>query len=219
VRPENLGQFLAWMEHQAEYFCVSICDFSLLFCDFSLLSDEFSVLELTERCDIFSSSNVSVSNFQNCNQQIEAISSRIIRLEERVSSSLRQSRNDCEAKQAEMKSDWEKKHSTFVTRLGAVERSISLLGSEFEGKITDSSSRITGLDNTVKLLQTDMNAAKENLAHVGLDFPLKEAKSLEEISPSLSSSVLSLYRPSKSNDRFRCVSQFCSNSDYRHRQN
>jgi hypothetical protein len=100
VRRANLDQFLAWLEHPFE---INITTANIF--DFSLLSDEFGVLELSANCDISSVSTVSVSNFQNCNQQIEAISNRLVNLEERISTSLRELRTDCEAKLAEMKSE------------------------------------------------------------------------------------------------------------------
>jgi regulator of replication initiation timing len=82
-------------------------------------------LELAAKCDIASSSTVTVSSFQNYNQQIEAVLNGIERLEERISSSVtertnldnefEQLRKDCEAKLAQMKSTWENENETFVT--------------------------------------------------------------------------------------------------------
>jgi hypothetical protein len=167
VRPENFVQFLSWIERQAE---INITAANLS--DFSLLSDEFGSFELTARCDLFSCSTVSVSNFPNYNQQIEATFDRIGILEERVSSWLGQLRNDCESALAQMRSEWEHEKVALVTRIAAVEGSVSLLGREFEGKITDSSSRITGLNNTVQVLK--------DILHV-VEFPLKEARSVDGI--------------------------------------
>jgi hypothetical protein len=76
VSSEVLGQFLAWIEHRAE---ININGANI--CDFSLLSEEFGTLELTAKCDILSST-MAVSNY---NQQMDATSNRIGRLEEIVS--------------------------------------------------------------------------------------------------------------------------------------
>jgi hypothetical protein len=84
----------------------------------------------------------------------------------------------------------------------------------------------------IHLLSSRVTALKEIL-DVG-EFPLKEAKSrlnyhlnrrvdakfTKDFSDRKSTSDLSVYRPAKSNsnDLFGCVSQFCSNSESRHRQ-
>jgi hypothetical protein len=100
--------------------------------DFSLLSEEFGALELTAKCNIFSFFVMAVSNFQDYNQQIEAISCRIRRLEERVSSSMldrmdepEQFRKECGAKLAQMKSEWENENTSLVTHIETVEWSVS----------------------------------------------------------------------------------------------
>jgi hypothetical protein len=80
-----------------------------------------------------------------------------------------------------VKSKWKNENQTLVTRIETVERSASLLRPEFDRKITDASSGVTELKTIVQLLQTDMNAAKDKLSHVGLEFPLKEAKSVDGI--------------------------------------
>jgi hypothetical protein len=72
-----------------------------------------------------------------------------------------------------MKSECENQNRS----LKSLECSVSLLGSEFERKISESLSPVTGLHGIVQLLQTDMNAAKEKLSHVGFEFPLKAPKS------------------------------------------
>jgi hypothetical protein len=169
VRPENLVQFLSWIEGQAE---INITTANIS--DFMLLSGEFGSFELTARCNLFSSSTVpvSVSNFPNYNQQIEATLNRIGRLEERVSSSQRQLRNDCEASLAQMRSEWDNQTRLLVARIEVVEGSVSLLRREFEGRITDSSSRITGLNNIVQVLK--------DLLHV-VEFPLMEAESTDGV--------------------------------------
>jgi hypothetical protein len=78
------------------------------------------VLELVAKCDISS-----VSKFQNYNQQIEAISNRIGRLEESVSSSLWKLRTDCEAKLADMKTKRENDNETVIARVVGVERKVT----------------------------------------------------------------------------------------------
>jgi hypothetical protein len=81
---ENLVQFLDWIKYQTE-----INHITANICDFSLLCEEFCAFELRAKCDIFSSPimSLSFSNVQNCNQQIEAISTHIRMLEERIWSS------------------------------------------------------------------------------------------------------------------------------------
>jgi hypothetical protein len=80
VQPESLDQFLSWVEGKAE---INITAANIF--DFSLLSEEFGVLELAAKCDLFPSSTVSVSNFRNSSQQIEAIWNRLGKLEDNVS--------------------------------------------------------------------------------------------------------------------------------------
>jgi hypothetical protein len=194
VRRENLDQFLSWIEHQAE---INITAANVS--DFSLLSDEFGSLELTARCSIFSSSTVDFSNFQNYNQQIESLWNRIVSLEERVSSSQIELRFACEGKLAEMKSKWEQENDTQVARIVSVERTISDFFSPFTSRLSvcegsleqikskcDNQNRsvitlIETVELNLSLLQTDMNLAKEKLSHFALEFPLKDARSLDGI--------------------------------------
>jgi hypothetical protein len=88
VLPEILDQFLHGMENPAE---ISITPKNLS--DLSLLSEEFGVLELTARCNSFSSCMAAISNSQNYDEQIEAISTRIGTLEETVLLSVTESTN------------------------------------------------------------------------------------------------------------------------------
>jgi hypothetical protein len=85
VQPESLDQFLSWLESKAE---INITAANIF--DLSLLSEEFGVLELSAKCEVFRCSTVSVSNFQNSSQQIEAIWNRLGRLEDSVSLLLRE---------------------------------------------------------------------------------------------------------------------------------
>jgi hypothetical protein len=115
VRPENLDKFLAWLEGKAE---INITAANIS--DLSLLSAEFGVLDFAAKYDISS-----VSNFQNCNQQIEAIWNRIGRLEESVWSSLRKLRTACEAKLSEMKRKRENDNERVIGRMVSVERKVT----------------------------------------------------------------------------------------------
>jgi hypothetical protein len=67
VQPESLDQFLTWVESKAE---INITAANIF--DFSFISGEFGVSELSVKCDLFSSSTVSVSisTFHDYSQQI-----------------------------------------------------------------------------------------------------------------------------------------------------
>jgi hypothetical protein len=83
---------------------------------------------MASNCDISSVSTLSVSNFQNYNQRIEAVSNPTGRRAERISSSMNET----------------------------IERSVLLLGPEFQRKITDSSCRATPMKITDALFKGDI---------------------------------------------------------------
>jgi hypothetical protein len=107
AQPESLDQFLTCLESHAE---INITAANIL--DFSLLSEEFGVSELSAKCGISSVSTVSVSNFQNYSQQIEAIWNHIGRLEDSVSLFLREFFGEDHSRKRPSTSQIDTAHST-----------------------------------------------------------------------------------------------------------
>jgi hypothetical protein len=120
---------------------------------------------------------VSVSNFQNCNQQIEAISNRLGRLEESVSSSLRTLRTDREAKLAEMKAKRENDNETVITRILSVERKLT--------EITGRLSTCESISNLLSPLTSRLTVCEGSLEHMKSEWEIQN-RSLKSVERSVS---------------------------------
>jgi hypothetical protein len=120
------------------------------------LSKEFGVPGLSASCDSFAISGSAVSHCQKSDKELDAVSNRFVRLEERVlcsatertnlNNDFEQLRKDFDAKLARAKSEWE----TLEMHIETGDGNLSLSVHEFEGKITDSSYRVTALNSSVQ---------------------------------------------------------------------
>jgi hypothetical protein len=139
-----------------------------------------------------------------CEKQNETLVAQITSVERKMSDSLSPITSHlpvCERSLEQLKAKCASE--TLATRIGDIERTVSLLDGEFERKITESLSPVTGrlsicetslerLKSTapapVQLLQTEVNPAKPQLSRVrpsafliAVEFPLKAANSLDGI--------------------------------------